>query len=41
MTRDLAAGLSVLEPPAKRLLRLARSGTGEETLHADIFIQIL
>jgi hypothetical protein len=29
-----------LEPPAERLLRLTRSATSQETLHADIFIQI-
>src|ERR1017187_620312 len=38
---ELSAGqFPPLEPPAKRLLRLTRSATRQETLHADIFIQI-
>src|ERR1019366_5746175 len=42
---DPASALSAgqfppLEPPAKRLLRLTGSATRQETLHADIFIQI-
>lgn len=35
-----AGRFPTLEPPAKRLLRLTRSATSQETLHADIFIQI-
>src|SRR5450759_339834 len=36
----LAGRFTPLEPPAKRLLRLTRSATRQETFHADIFIQI-
>jgi hypothetical protein len=36
----LIGGLALLEPAAKGLLRFARATACQQTLHADIFVQV-